>query len=72
MSLQSIEKRNRGSLPSVKVTADLCLAIVLGLISLSIFVPKMASHLDVPFKIFLPLSAILLLVRAAVSSKEQS
>jgi hypothetical protein len=72
MGLQDIEKRNRsGSLPSVKVLADVCLALVLGLVSLAVFSPKMASKLDVPFKIFIPVSAILLLVRAVVVSKEQ-
>ena len=72
MGLQDIEKRNRGgSLPSVKVLADVCLAVVLGLISLAVFSPKMASRMDVPFKIFLPLTAILLVGRAVVSSKEQ-
>jgi Na+/glutamate symporter len=72
MGLKEVAERNRARSRQIHVFADVALAVVLALFALVMFKPKMTSSLDVPFKIFVPLSAILLVARAVASSKEQS
>ncbi|MFN0250205.1 MAG: hypothetical protein ACKV2T_25195 [Kofleriaceae bacterium] len=50
------------------MAADLGLALVLVLVSLVLFKPSIAASLDVPFKLIVPLAAVLLVIRAV--SKE--
>ena len=72
MAFDKIEDRLRSRSRWVQVAPDVSLAFVLLLITILMLKPRSASSLDVPFKIFIPLSAILLLIRAFMSSKEPS
>ena len=72
MAFDKIEDRLRSRSRWMYVAADVSLAFVLLLITILMLKPRSASSLDVPFKLIIPLSAILLLVRAFASSKEQS
>ena len=72
MGLKEVAQRYSARNRQLSVVTDLALAVVLALIALIMFKPRMVSSLDIPFKIFIPLSAVLLVARAIASSKEQS
>jgi len=64
MGIHDIEARRAAGLAKIRIAADIALAAVLASILLAWWKPSMADSLDVPLKLLMGITVVLLIVRA--------